>query len=184
MKDDPRVQINASAIAKGFSVDVVCRIFDSAGIENYMCEIGGEVRAKGVNQRGECWRIGIDKPADNKISTERELQTVIQLCDKSIATSGNYRNFHEKDGKKYAHTIDPKTGYPAENNILSASVVADDCMTADAYATVFMLSSVEDMHRIAREQNIDVYIIYAEKDGSMATVQTEGFAKHIFKREK
>lgn len=180
-KTDPRVQINASAIAKGFSADIVSRLLESYGITNYMCEIGGEIVAKGVNQRGECWRIGIDKPVDEKIPDHRELQTIIQLCNKAIATSGNYRNFYNKNGKKYAHTIDPKTGYPSTNNILSISVIANDCMTADAYATAFMLVPIDEIHRIAKEQNLDVFIIYSDDDNTIGTDQTEGFDKHRIK---
>ncbi|GAB6012330.1 FAD:protein FMN transferase [Viscerimonas tarda] len=182
IKSDPRVQINTSAIAKGFSVDIIARLFDSLGIENYMCEIGGEIRAKGLNPHGECWHIGIDKPIDEKIPDHRELQTIVQLCDKAIATSGNYRNFYIKDGKKQAHTIDPKTGYPSAGNILSASVIANDCMTADAYATTFMLTSIAEMRRIAKEQNLDVFLIYTDEDGSIATTYTEGFEGYFVKK--
>jgi thiamine biosynthesis lipoprotein len=181
VKTDPRVQINASAIAKGFSADIVARLLDSLGVENYLCEIGGEIRAKGLNPRGERWHIGIDKPVDEKVPDHRQLQSIVRLCNKSIATSGNYRNFYLKDGKKYAHTINPQTGYPSETNILSASVIADDCMTADAYATVFMLTSIREMRRIAREQHLDVFLIYTGADGAVATACTDGFEKYFVK---
>jgi thiamine biosynthesis lipoprotein len=179
IKTDPRVQINTSAIAKGFSVDVVARLLDSFGVKNYLCEIGGEIRAKGLNRHNKCWRIGIDKPVDEKNAAHRQLQSIIRLCNKSIATSGNYRNFYLKDGKKYAHTINPQTGYPSEGNILSASVVADDCMTADAYATVFMLTSIDDMRRIAREQRLDVFLIYSDENGQIVATYTDGFEKYF-----
>jgi thiamine biosynthesis lipoprotein len=179
VKTDPRVQMNTSAIAKGFSVDVVARLFDSLGIENYLCEIGGEIRAKGINPHNECWRIGIDKPVDDKLLEHRQLQSIVQLCNKSIATSGNYRNFYVKDGKKYAHTINPKTGYPSDGNILSASVIAGDCMTADAYATVFMLTTIDGMRRIAAEQRLDVFLIYTDKNGNIATTYTDGFEEYL-----
>ena len=120
-----------NAIAQGYSVDVLAEFIASKGIENYMVEIGGEVRAKGLNAKGELWKIGIDKPIS--IEEGRELQAVIALQDKSIATSGNYRKFYEKDGIKYSHTINPKTGYPVNHSLLSATVLANDCATADAY---------------------------------------------------
>jgi len=179
IKDDPRIQINTSAIAKGFSVDVITRMFDSLGVTNYMCEIGGEIVARGINQRGDCWRIGIDKPIDEKLVTQHDLQIILQLCNKAVATSGNYRNFYIKDGKKYAHTIDPRTGYPSSGNVLSATVVANDCMTADAYATTFMLTSIDEAQRIAKNQNLDIYLIYTNENGMPEAVYSDGFTKHI-----
>lgn len=100
-----------------------------------MVDIGGEVVVKGVNPKNNLWRIGINKPIDDSLSVRQDLQTVLDLTDLGMATSGNYRNFYYKDGKKYAHTIDPRTGYPVQHNILSATVIAEDCMTADALAT-------------------------------------------------
>jgi len=179
VKTDPRVQINTSAIAKGFSVDIIARLFDSLNIENYMCEIGGEIITKGVNSKGECWHIGIDKPIDEKIQTQRNLQTILKICDKAIATSGNYRNFYVKDGKKYAHTIDPITGYPSTGNILSTTVVADNCMTADAYATTFMLTGIDRAKEIAKELELDIYLIYTEDDGSIVATYSDGFEKYF-----
>lgn len=178
-KDDIRLNINTSAIAKGYSADVVARLLDSYGIGNYMVEIGGEVRAKGMNRKGECWRIGIDKPQDEALVFERELQNVIQLCDKSVATSGNYRNFYVKDGKKYAHTIDPRTGYPSNNRTLSATVIAGDCMSADAYATVFMLADTAQVRQIARKENLSYMLILDDGDDSYKIVTSSGFDKYI-----
>ena len=126
VKDDPRVQINTSAISKGYSCDLVAYVLQDLGIENYMVEIGGEITMKGVNDKGSCWRIGIDKPTDDYTAMQRELQTILSICDKAVATSGNYRNYYVKDGVKYAHTIDPQTGYPSEQDILGATVIADD----------------------------------------------------------
>ena len=118
VKSDPRVQLNTSAIAKGYSCDLVARLLDSYGVENYMVEIGGEIVAKGVNDKGVCWRIGVDRPIDDNTGLQHELQTILSLCDKALATSGNYRNYYVKEGRKYAHTIDPQTGYPSEQDIL------------------------------------------------------------------
>ena len=182
VKTDSRVQLNTSAIAKGYSCDVVANLLKSFEIENYMVEIGGEIAAKGLNDKGECWRIGIDKPIDDPTGTKHELQTIVELCDKSLATSGNYRNFYVKDGKKYSHTIDPQSGYPSENNILSASILADDCMTADAYATVFMASGVEKSKEIAKNiHGLHYFFIYEKPDGTLGSVQSDGFERFISK---
>lgn len=139
VKDDSRILLNCSAIAKGYASDVIARLLEREGVKNYMVEIGGEVTMKGVNQNGKCWRIGINKPEDDSTGIKNDIEEVVQLCKKGgVATSGNYRNYYVKDGKKYAHTIDPRTGYPSEQSILSATIVAEDCITADAYATAFM----------------------------------------------
>lgn len=175
-KDDPRIILNCSAIAKGYACDVVARLLDEHGCENYMVEIGGEVRAKGKNPHGECWRIEISKPIDDTTGIISERQEVIELCNKSMATSGNYRNFYIRDGKKYAHTINPKTGYPAESDMLSATVLAADCMTADAYATVFMVLGtkksrelIETLNNSGRE-NLQCYFIFLNEEGKYDTM--------------
>lgn len=176
VKTDPRVQLNTSAIAKGQSCDVVANLLERYGIENYMVEIGGEVVAKGVNDKNECWRIGVDKPTDDSSGMHHELQTILSICDKSLATSGNYRNYYVKDGKKYAHTIDPQTGYPSQNDMLSATVIADDCMTADAFATAFMASGVEKSKEMAKKvPGLFYYFIYTTPDGKTDVTYSEGF---------
>lgn len=176
IKSDSRVQLNPSAISKGYSCDLVSRLFDSYGIENYMIEIGGEVVAKGVNDKGVCWRIGVDKPMDDSSGMQHELQAIISLCNKSLATSGNYRNYYVKDGKKYAHTIDPQTGYPSEQDILGATVLADNCMTADAYATAFMAMGLEKSVEVARKiPGLHYYFIYAKEDGNLNVTYSKGF---------
>lgn len=176
VKSDPRVQLNTSAISKGYSCDLIARLLDSYGIENFMVEIGGEIVTKGVNNKGVCWRIGVDKPIDDTTGMQHELQTILSLCDKSLATSGNYRNFYVKDGKKYAHIIDPQTGYPSEQDILGATVIAEDCMTADAYATAFMVSGLEKSKEIARKiPGLHYYFIYVKPDSTLDIVYSEGF---------
>jgi thiamine biosynthesis lipoprotein len=176
VKSDPRVQINTSAIAKGYSCDVVANVLKRHGIENYMVEIGGEIAAKGLNDKGECWHISIDKPLDDKSGTMHELQTVLSICDKCMATSGNYRNYYVKDGKKYAHTIDPQTGYPSEQDILGATVIADDCMTADAYATAFMALGLEKSETLAKSiPGLFYYFIYKKPDETLSVAFSEGF---------
>ena len=137
VKDKPSSMLDFNAIAQGYTVDVLSSYLESEGITNYLVELGGEVRAKGQKHQNKYWTVGIDQP--NETTTEgRPLKAIIKLKDRSLATSGNYRKFYIEDGKKYAHIIDPHTGYPAKNNLLSATVVAGDCATADAYATAFM----------------------------------------------
>ncbi len=175
-KTDSRVQINTSAISKGYSCDLVAHLFDTLGIENYMVEIGGEVVAKGVNDKGVCWRIGVDKPVNDSTGMLHNLQTIVSLCNKSLATSGNYRNYYVKDGKKYAHTIDPQTGYPSEQDLLSVTIIADDCMTADAYATAFMAMGRDKAKEVAQNiSGLEYYLFYAMDNEEVGIEYSEGF---------
>lgn len=138
MKDDPRLLLNCSAIAKGYSCDVIAACLKKKEWKT-ICFDWRRSGSKGCQQNGVCWRTGINLPEDDPDGIKNNYDEIVQLCKKgAIATSGNYRNFYIKDGKKYAHTIDPRTGYPAEQSVLSATIVANDCMTADAYATAFM----------------------------------------------
>ena len=165
-KDDSLIMLDFSAIAKGYGSDRVARVLDSCGVKNYMVEIGGEVVVKGVNKNGNPWGIGITKPTDDSLSVNQELQTVLRLTDCAIATSGNYRNFYYKDGVKYAHTIDPRTGYPVQHSLLSATVIADNCMRADALATAFMVWGADSaMAYCERHPEIEGYFIVASDSG-------------------
>lgn len=180
VKDDSRIMLSCSAIAKGFGTDAVARLFDRKGIKNYMIDIGGEIVVKGENPKLSPWRIGINKPVDDSLSVNQDLQTILQISDAGMATSGNYRNYYYKDGKKYAHTIDPRTGYPVQHNILSATVIAADCMSADAYATAFMVMGLEEAEAFAKTRpEIDVYFIYSDEKGELKTYYTEGMKKYI-----
>lgn len=180
IKEDLRLMLNCSAVAKGYAVDVVAHYLDRKGIKNYMVDIGGEVVVKGQNPKSESWRIGINKPIDDSLSVNQELQTTLQLSDVGIATSGNYRNYYYKDGKKYAHTIDPRTGYPVQHNILSSTVVAQDCMTADALATAFMVMGLEEAAAFAdANPTIDAYFIYSDEEGNPKTYFTKNMKKYI-----
>ena len=180
IKDDPRVQINTSAIAKGYSCDIVADVLQSFGIKNYMVEIGGEIAMRGTNEKGDCWRIGIDKPTDDSLAMQRELQLILSVCDKAVATSGNYRNYYVKDGVKYSHTIDPHTGYPSEQDILGATIIADDCMTADAYATAFMALGVERSVEIAKTiPGLHYYFIYANSNGELDVLFSDEFQQFM-----
>ncbi|MBQ6202878.1 MAG: FAD:protein FMN transferase [Prevotella sp.] len=168
-KKDPRIMLDCSAIAKGYGSDVVGTFLKRRGIENYMVEIGGEVVTHGVNERRVPWRIGVVKPTDDTLSVDNELQTVLNVANKSMATSGNYRNFYYKGGKKYAHTIDPKTGAPVQHSLLSATVLADNCATADAYATSFMVMGIERAKAVLeRHPELMAYFIYSDKNGELA----------------
>ena len=178
VKQKPGTMLDCSAIAKGYGCDVVASMFDRNGIKNYMIEIGGEVVAKGNNASGKRWGIGINKPVDDPLASNKELFGVVRLDGKGMATSGNYRNFRYENGKKVAHTIDPRTGYPVEHSLLSATVIADDCATADAYATSFMVMGLEKAMEIcSKEKSIDAYFIYAGEDGTLKTAETEGMKR-------
>lgn len=167
-KKDPRIMLDCSAIAKGYGCDVVAHYLKRQGIKNYMIEIGGEVITSGINEKRLPWRIGVTKPTDDSLNINGELQTVLNVTDKAMATSGNYRNFYYKGGRKYAHTIDPHTGYPVQHNILSATVLADDCATADAYATSFMVMGLEKAEMVLkRHPELMAYLIWSDKKGHM-----------------
>ena len=161
IKRDPRITLDCSAIAKGYGVDVVARLLEEKGIDNYMVEIGGEVVTHGISEKRVPWKIGVTKPTDDPLQEGNELQTVLNLTDKAIATSGNYRNFYYKGKRKYAHTIDPKTGYPVQHSILSATVLTNRCMRADAYATAFMVMGFEGAKKVLeRNPDLMAYLIY------------------------
>ena len=169
VKNDKRIMLDCSAIAKGYGSDAVARLLRSKGIENFMVEIGGEIVTRGINEKRLPWKIGVTKPVDDSLNTNQEIQTILNVTNKAMATSGNYRNFYYKDGKKYAHTIDPITGYPVQHNILSATVLADNCATADAYATAFMVMGLEKAKAILdRHPELMVYFIYSDKNGKNA----------------
>lgn len=181
VKENPHIMLNASAIAKGYACDIIAELFESYGITNYMVEIGGEVRMKGKNPNQACWKIEITKPVDDKSGTHSERQEVVQICDGALATSGNYRNYYVKDGKKYAHTIDPKTGYPAEQNILSATVIAPDCMTADAYATAFMTMGLEKACLLGNSvPGLAYYFVYSDDQGIHQVKSSTNINQYIF----
>lgn len=180
VKQDPHIMLSCSAVAKGYSVDVIARLLDRKGIKNYMVDIGGEVVVKGKNATGDLWRIGINKPYDDSLAVKQDIQVVLNLTDLGMATSGNYRNYYYKDGKKYAHTIDPRTGYPVQHSILSSTVIAEDCMTADALATSFMVMGLEEAEKFCKANPmIDAYFIYSGEKGEFKTYYTDGMKKYI-----
>lgn len=180
-KDHPDIMLDVNAIAKGYTVDVVAEFLNSKGVTDYMVEIGGEIRLKGTNRDNILWRIGVDKPVDDPMAMSRDLQEVLQLTGKSVATSGNYRKFYVKDGQKFAHTINPATGYPVQHNLLSATVVASKTIDADAWATAFMVMGLEESMEMANSRpDLEAYFIY-DLDGVSAVAYTDGFEELIRK---
>ena len=179
-KQDPRIMLDCSAIAKGYAVDVIADLLRKKGVKNYMVDIGGEVDVAGVNSSGGLWRIGISKPDDDPESRNQDLQTILEITDKGIATSGNYRNFYYKDGMKYAHTIDPKTGHPVQHSILSSTVIAKECIIADAFATAFMVMGMERAKELLeKNHDIEAFFIYSDEKGNYQTFMTEGMKEYV-----
>jgi FAD:protein FMN transferase len=182
IKAKPQMIVDFNAIAQGYSVDILASYLESKGISNYLVELGGEVKAKGKKNTREYWKVGIDQP--NETTTdERPLQAVVQLKDRALATSGNYRKFIVEGGQKYSHIINPITGYPAKHNLLSATVIADDCMSADAYATAFMVMGLEKSKQFLlknKELKLEVHFIYDEH-GVWKTYTSDSLQKSIHK---
>ncbi|MBA2561387.1 MAG: FAD:protein FMN transferase [Chitinophagaceae bacterium] len=180
VKEKPQLMLDFNALAQGYTVDVLAAYFESKSITNYLVELGGEVKAKGEKSKNEDWKIGIDQP--NEIATDgRPLKAIIRLKNRALATSGNYRKFYVVDGKKFSHIIDPHTGYPAKHNLLSATVLANDCMTADAYATAFMVMGLEKSKQFLsehKELDMEVFFIYDE-NGDWKTYTSETLKEWI-----
>lgn len=183
VKADPDILLDFNAIAQGFSVDVVSRYLDSLGVESYLVEIGGEVRVKG-DKGGVMWRIGIDRPVDYNFSPGGNLQAVISLKERSLATSGNYRKFFVEEGIKYSHTIDPSTGYPVKHTLLSATILAGDCASADAVATACMVMGLDrSISFLKTHSQFEGYLIYSDETGEFRTWSSEGLDKFISESE-
>lgn len=179
IKDDPRTTIDFNAIAQGFSVDLLGEFLESKNIGNYLIDVGGEVKAKGQKPDGSFWRVGIEKPAQNR-EDSRSLKAVIELKNNSIATSGNYRKFYEEDGIRYSHTIDPSNGYPVQHSLLSVSVLAATTAVADGYATAFMVMGLEKAKRyLNNNSDIEAFFIYSVDSGNYRTYATDGFMDRV-----
>ncbi len=180
IKTKSNVMLDMSAIAKGYGVDAVAALLEDEGISSYFIEIGGEVACKGKNERNELWTLGITNPK-YKEPNEKPAYKLVKIENRAMATSGNYENYYIKDGKKYAHTISPATGYPIEHSLRSASVFAPDCMRADAYATAFMVLGLEESKKVlAKVKDIDAYLIYEDEAGNLKGFATKGIEKYIF----
>ncbi|HSI74331.1 MAG TPA: FAD:protein FMN transferase [Lunatimonas sp.] len=177
-KSSPGIYLDFSAIAKGYGVDVVGEFLESKEIEHFLVEIGGELLAKGSNENGELWRVGVTKPDEE--GAANELFGIIALNAKGLATSGNYRNFYIVDGKKFSHTISPFTGYPVVHGLLGATVVADDCMTADAYATAMMVMGTEKSIALQKEiEGLEIFLIYNDENGVLKSYVSEGLKPYL-----
>lgn len=180
VKESPHMKLDMSAIAKGFTCDLIGRFLAERGCENYMVEIGGEVVAKGFNEKGNTWSIGISKPEESAFFASNDIQAIAKLPEHALATSGNYRNFYVDEGVKYAHTIDPKTGYPVQHSLLSTTVLADNCMDADAFATAFMVLGLDRSVEIANSYPaIKVYFIYSGEGEELQVYMSESFKEHL-----
>jgi thiamine biosynthesis lipoprotein len=179
VKTEPGINIDVNAIAQGYTADVICKYFTGLGMKNFLIEIGGEVRVKG-DKNGEYWKIGIDRPEDNNMSPGNNLSAVIKIKDRALATSGNYRKFYVEEGVKYSHTINPKTGFPAKNNLLSATIIADDCATADAIATACMVMGKDkSIEFLNNNPDLEAYLIYSGEDGSFKTWMTKNLENYL-----
>jgi thiamine biosynthesis lipoprotein len=174
----PGIKLDFSANAKGYGVDVIADFLHSKGIENYLVEIGGELVAKGVNEKGEIWKVGVSRPEEQ--GSADQLYSIIALDNRAMATSGNYRNYYEVDGLKVSHTIDPATGRPVRHGLLSATVVAGDCMTADALATALMVMGTEKAIQLQQKQgNFEIFLIYNDGEGNMKSYASEGIKPYL-----
>lgn len=174
VKDNAGIMIDYNAIAQGYTCDLIGAFFEKHGINNYLVDVGGEVLAKGTKPGSKPWNVAVEKPADSSAST-REIQIIVPLENRALATSGNYRAYFVKDNKKYSHTIDPVTGFPVNHSVLSVSVIANQCMTADAYATAFMVMGLEKTKAFLKSSyDLDAYIIY-DDNGTLKSWWSEGF---------
>jgi len=179
IKSNAGIYLDVNAIAQGYSVDVICRYFDKLGIKNYLVEIGGEVRTKGTRS-GKLWKIGIDRPEDNNLSPGQTLQAIITLSDEALATSGNYRKFYVENGIKYSHTIDPRTGYPAQNRLLSATIITEDCIIADGIATACMVMGTDKaIEFINRFPQFNAYLVFSDEEGNFKSWASENLKANI-----
>ncbi len=176
IKQAPEIRLDFNAVAKGYAIDRLAKMLDNQGFSNYLVEVGGEVYAKGINTtNGNTWSVGIDDPTNLR---ERGSAAIIGLEDKALASSGNYRKFwiDEETGKKYVHTIDPKTGYTKNSKVLATSVIADNCATADAFATAFMAMDLEDTKLyLGNQQSIEAFIVYLNDNDIATLYMTKGF---------
>jgi thiamine biosynthesis lipoprotein len=173
------MSLDFNSIAQGYTVDVIAQFLENKGDSNYLVEVGGELLAKGRNADGNIWRVGVDKPSED-IDMQERFQFILDLEDKALATSGNYRKFYEQDGVKYAHTINPFTGFPAQNRLLSVTVIHDNCMLADAYATAFMVMGVKQSKQFAKTHSeIEIYLVFTGKDGAWKTFVSPNMQNRI-----
>ena len=183
LKSNPNIYFDFNAIAKGYAIDRLAELMDEKGIEDYLLEVGGELVAKGINQiKQKPWVVGIDDP---QVEQGRKLKILLELKDRALASSGNYRKFRidSLTGRKYVHTIDPKTGYTKNSNTLGVTVLADTCAKADAFATAFMAMELDQAISIISDQGeLEAYIVYLDEDGAAREYMTKGFRALVLNR--
>ncbi len=181
IKEIPDMTLDFNAIAQGYTSDLIARFLESRGIKNYLVDTGGEIMAKGEKANGQPWIVGIEKPAEN-MDSERIVQTCIALRDKGLVTSGSSRKYVERDGKRYSHCIDPKTGYPVEHQVLSVTVMAENSVWADALASIGMVMGMEKSLQLFQTlEGVEAYYIFVNGQGELETFATEGFESLIIK---
>jgi FAD:protein FMN transferase len=174
IKAIPEIQFDFNAIAKGYASDIAGKLLETKGIETYMVEIGGDLIARGLKPDGTPWRIGLERPAKDMYA-QQDWEYMVEMLNRAVATSGSTRKYYEEGGQRFSHTIDPFTGRPVEHNLLSVSVFADDCMTADAFATAFMVMGLERSKEfISKRDDIQAFFIYSESGKEYGTYTTEG----------
>jgi thiamine biosynthesis lipoprotein len=177
-KTKPGIYLDFSAVAKGYGVDVLAEYLITRGIENMLVEIGGELVARGVNERGELWKVGINRPEE--LGNANEIFSIIALDNQAMATSGNYRNYYESGGIKISHTIDPATGRPVSHSLLSATVLSSTCMEADALATAMMVMGVEKAIELQQKQgDFELFLIYNDEEGKLNSFASEGLKPYL-----
>lgn len=179
VKENPSVQFDVNAIAQGYTVDKVVLLLESKNIKNYMVEVGGELKAKGLNPEGKMWKVGVDKPIENSDETNRQLQSILSLTDVALATSGSYRKFVELDGVKYSHTINPITGYPTHHHLLSVTIIASTATIADALATAIMVMGLDKGKEFVLENKLSAYFIFSDNEGKLNTWMTKDLESKI-----
>ncbi|MBR5323358.1 MAG: FAD:protein FMN transferase [Muribaculaceae bacterium] len=178
IKENTNTTLNFSAIAKGYIVDLVAKYLDKKGVTDYLVNIGGEINCKGLNPKGEKWRIGVDKPEES--NKGGDIHSILQLSDKSLATSGNYRKFKVEDTQKVWHIIDPRTGYPTQARVLSATVIANNCAIADAYATALMVLGLEDgMSIVEADSTLEAMFICPGDTAQYSIYYSKGFKQYL-----
>ncbi len=181
IKENPNMKLDFNAIAQGYTSDLIAAFLESRGIKNYLVDTGGEIMARGSKPNGQPWIVGIEKPAENWDS-EQVVQTRIALRDKGLVTSGSTRKYVERNGRRYSHCIDPKTGYPVEHNVLSATVLAENSVWADALASICMVMGMEkSLPLIESMDGVEAYYIFVNEQNELETFATEGFRELLIK---
>ena len=173
------MMLDFNSLAQGYTVDLIAHMFDGIGLDNYLIEVGGEIKSKGKNPDNNFWTIGVDRPTEI-INPKDRFQFILNLFNTSLATSGNYRKFYQENGVKYSHVINPKTGFPSFNKLLSVTVIHESCMKADAYATAFMVMGLKKSKLyLDKNADLEAYIVYRDTDGELNTFISEDLQKRI-----